>query len=254
MAVTATTLTLTFSEEAHVVISSMILTRHDLDGDVPIDTKDKISLLESDSVSTGQYVLVSDLRPGFRYTISMQYTDNHLNRYEENSGVLDTIVLPAVLSCSGDSGTSDLTGRPRNLQIKQQDGYVFFEFIDNSLCEEGFSFSRTQEVDEFLTDFTKGGTSFTSDYYYSSSQPYNSLITPEIEASDDLRLSQLEVGRQYAYCVRAIRKDHYMDSPYEGFNDRRLLTSSAAACAAHTIKWEASIDGLVTTESNAVSN
>lgn len=252
--VTATTLTMIFAGTADVDTTLINLTRHDLDGEVIIEVEDKISVVENADPNTiEQYVVIADLRPGYRYTITVQYDDN-LILDEVISEGLETIVVPTVLSCSGDSSTGDLTGRPRNLQILQKSGHVMFEFLDNSLCEEAFSFSRSSEVDEFLTDFTKGGVSFTSDYYYSASQPYESLIKPELEASDDLRLAELEVGKQYAYCVRAIRQDHYMDSPYEGINERRLLTSSQAACAAYTIAWEASIDGLVTTEPNAVSS
>ena len=48
----------------------------------------------------------------------------------------------------------------------QDKGHVTFEFIDNSLCAEGFSFSRINSVEEFMLDATKHSTSFTSDYFF----------------------------------------------------------------------------------------
>lgn len=49
-----------------------------------------------------------------------------------------------------------------------------------------------------------------SDTDHNSSLP---AIVPETQASDDLELSNLIVGKEYAYCVRAINNKHYMDSP-----------------------------------------
>ena len=48
----------------------------------------------------------------------------------------------------------------------QDKGHVTFEFIDNSECAQGFSFSRIASVDEFMLDATKHSTSFTSDYFF----------------------------------------------------------------------------------------
>ena len=104
-----------------------------------------------------------------------------------------------------------------------------------------------------MEDFSKDASSFTSDFYFSGSEPCNTPIRPGLEASDDLSLSNLIVGKRYSYCVRAVKQDHYMDSPYEGGGERRLLTSSESTCGAHTITWEASIHGKVTTEPNAGS-
>ena len=250
--VTSTTITMIFSSRTVVHTSDIYLTRHDLDGNVDIDIEDKVSRVDENTslqlsdATRKQYVMINDLRPGYRYTITAKFRPFG-GSYNES------VEAPTVLSCSGISDTADLTGRPRNFQVHQMNGHVMFQFVDNSLCEEAFSFSRSSEVDEFLTDFSAGAVSFTSDYYFTASTPYESLIMPELEASDDLRLTELDVGKRYAYCVRAIKQDHYMDSPYEGVNERRLLTSSEAACAAHTIAWEASIDGIVTTVKTAVS-
>jgi len=108
-------------------------------------------------------------------------------------------------------------------------------------------------VDEFLRDFAENAESFTSDFFFSAGEECYTTIDPSNQASDDLSVFNLEVGKAYSYCVRAIKQGHYMDSPYADSGERRLLTSSEAACEAHTIHWEASIHGQVTTEIDAGS-
>jgi hypothetical protein len=245
--VTSTMFTISLRSSTAVVTTLATLTRleKDTEEDVPLDGKISVTFNEADP--TEQYITVSQLLPGRRYTFRITTTDDLIEVGSKQA----TLSIPVVTTCSGDK-SDDLTGRPRNIKVLQQNGYVMFEFEDNSLCEEAFSFSRTNEVDEFLTDFSKDAESFTSDFFYSSNQPFGMPVKPELESSDDLRISQLEVGRKYAYCVRAVRADHYMDSPFEAVEERRILTTSASACAAHEIEWEASIDGLVTTEPNAV--
>jgi len=101
--------------------------------------------------------------------------------------------------------------------------------------------------DEFLRDFAANASSFTSDFYFSASENCFTTIEPGTQASDDLAVSNLEVGKEYSYCVRAVKQGHYMDAPYENSEQRRLLTSSGSSCEAHKIRWEASIHGRVTT-------
>lgn len=247
VAVTSTTFTVTVTSSVAVGRADVIsLTRHekDIEEEVPNPNLSIIPTGDSDM----QYIAVISLQPGYRYTLKVIVHDDLIAVGEKRQ----SITVPIVLPCSGDMSTADFTGRPKNLQIDQRNGHVMFQFKDNSVCEEAFSFTRTNEVDEFLTDFSRDAESFTSDYFFSSSQAHGMVVNPELDSSDDLSVSQLEVGRLYAYCVRAVRADHYMDSPYEGGDERRILTSSASACAAHQIEWEASIDGLVTTEPNAV--
>lgn len=108
-------------------------------------------------------------------------------------------------------------------------------------------------MDEFLSDFAEDAASFTSDFFFSGSEECGMTIDPNEQATDDLSLSNLEVGKTFSYCVRAVKQGHYMDEPYSNSKERRLLTSSQAACEAHTIHWEASVHGKVTTEPNAGS-
>lgn len=77
------------------------------------------------------------------------------------------------------------------------------------------------------------------------------LISPGLQASDELVSSNLIVGNKYAYCVRAINQDRYMDHPYDSYQSPRSITSSDATCSSHKIRWEASFHGKVTTEPDA---
>ena len=90
-------------------------------------------------------------------------------------------------------------------------------------------------MDEFLSDFAEDAASFTSDFFFSGSEECGMTIDPNEQATDDLSLSNLEVGKTFSYCVRAVKQGHYMDAPYSNSKERRLLTSSQAACEAHTI-------------------
>ena len=72
-------------------------------------------------------------------------------------------------------------------------------------------------------------------------------MRPGIAASDDLSLSKLPVGDTFSYCVRAIKEGHNMASPDDGSIDTPVLLSSDSTCASHTIGWESSLTGHVTT-------
>ena len=152
--------------------------------------------------------------------------------------------------------SKDKTGAPKQFRINQDNGHVMFAFQDNSLCENAFSFSRVDEYTnkEFRGDLHDHGVAFSSDFYYSGREECGADVLPMLEASDDLRLSKLIVGEEYAYCVRAINNDHYMDTTDVDSTGRMVtFKSSASVCDTHTIGWEASIHGKVTTEPNAGS-
>lgn len=115
-----------------------------------------------------------------------------------------------------------------------------------------FSFHRTDKVEEFLSDFSEDAVNFAADYYFSGEEACGTKISPSQQAGDDLSISELEVGKTYSYCVRAVA-EHYMDAPFALTTEDRLLTSSLSTCDAHKILFEAKINGLVTTEPNAGS-
>ena len=166
-----------------------------------------------------------------------------------------TVSFPIVPSCSCDPSTNpDQTGRPKGLLIQQDQGHIMFEFTDNSRCETSFSFTRFTGHAEFR-DVNKLSESFTSDFLFLSSKECGGVVTPLLAAHDDLQISKLYVGRPYSYCVRAVRDGHYME---RAIDDSKIsfsgsVSSSHAICRDYTITWEASIDGLITTEPNAGS-
>ena len=166
-------------------------------------------------------------------------------------GEFENVTFPIVPSCSCDAITNpDKTGRPKNLIVYQVQGHVMFKFDDNSKCEAAFSFSRFLGYPEFI-DYSLIATSFTNDYTFNSLDKCNTPISAGTIASDDLKVSRLSVGSTYSYCVRAVKTGEYMDLTVD--EQRRVVSSSTALCKSHTISWEASIDGLVTTEPNAGS-
>ena len=81
-------------------------------------------------------LILKELQPGFRYTISVK-------------NIEEKIEISAVTSCSCENhnidktGTflipnnPDKTGRPQKFSIRQERGHVMFQFEDNSHCEEG---------------------------------------------------------------------------------------------------------------------
>lgn len=162
------------------------------------------------------------------------------------------LTFPIVPSCSCEAITGqDHTGRPKDLKFIQKRGHVMFDFIDNSKCETGFSFSRFEGYAEFVDD-SVGATSFTSDFSFQAPKQCTSRITPETQASDDLTLSRLTVGKVYSYCVRAIKEGNYMDLTLNS-KETRALASSSATCNTYQISWESSLSGIVTTDPDAGS-
>ena len=192
-------------------------------------------------------ITFTDLVPGQRYLINFDST---------KPSSVEKISFPIVPSCSCDFQTNpDKSGRPRGLEVTQENGHVEFTFADNSRCETGFSFTRFSGFAEFVDD-RDVVTSFTNDYIFSAPTKCDvddAEIKPGRISSDDLRISLLPVGSTYTYCVRAVNhQGPYMDTPLSD-DKGRVLSSSAAVCSSHTIFWEASFDGLITTEPNAGS-
>jgi len=187
---------------------------------------------------------LSQLEPGSRYTVT----------FLKSNDSSQSLSFPVVTSCSCDHDDIDKTGRPKDVRIVQNNGYVMFNFKDNSKCEEAFSFTRSDYAEEFLADVSEYGVSFTSDYFFIGGSECDSIVDTHIEASDELQYSNLTVGKLFMYCVRAVHRSHYMEHPM-GISEagNRQLTSSDDTCAPHKIRWEASINGKITTEPNAGS-
>jgi hypothetical protein len=237
--VEVTAFTFTFSIETSTNITSQSLSRYDRDNDINVTLiEEKLSETTSADGNLDIFTF-KNLVPGSRYTASL---------ISES----DTFVCPAVTSCSCTNNELDRTGRPLNLEIAQNNGHVIFNFTDNSYCEEAFSFTRSLDLEEFLRDVSLKGVSFTDDYAFNAGEACGTIITPVIECSDDLSKSELPIGTTFTYCVRAVKDGHYMDHPFAVDNlASRTLTSSDDTCASHKVRWEASIDGIITTEPTA---
>jgi len=190
-------------------------------------------------------ITIENLRPGKKYLATVT-----LEKILE--GTLEKILIPIfpTCSCASDSG-EDKTGRPAELTVMQKEGHVMFTFVDKSRCEAAFAFSRLEGFSNY-TDYRRDANSFTNDFTYNGADPCDGLINPGTEASDDLKISRLTVGESFTYCVRAVKNGKYMDLSLSD-DKQRVVSSSGAICERHTIHWEASIDGLVTTEPNAGS-
>ena len=178
------------------------------------------------------------LKPGKLYILTIQYHDGSMH-------------VRFVTSCTCD-GSSDSTGMPINFNILPQvDGRVMFEFNDNSLCENVFALVRYSAYEEFSQSI--GNIVNIASYKVGSdSSCEEAKISPLEKAMDDQRISKLVVGYTYIYCVQASSDSGpYMPSPYDTRVGSLDLNRSEPNCQPHVIRWEASIDGIVTTEPHA---
>jgi len=185
-------------------------------------------------------ISLKHLEPGTQYVVILAH-------YK------DSTKFKFVTQCSCNPNGLDVTGRPTDLLISQEKGFVMFDFIDNSHCDGAYSFVREDSLEEFNRD-SGSSASFAPDFFVSSANTCGSMhIIPGRESSDDLKMSKPQVGAKFAYCVRATNSLHYMDSPYDATEGSLSLLSSDSTCASHIIHWEASVSGLITTEPNAGS-
>ena len=117
-----------------------------------------------------------------------------------------SIECPFVTSCSCSDDDEEKTGRPKSLVISQNLGHVTFTFNDSSRCRDSYSFTRFNGSHEFLSGIDEIGVSFTSDYrFIPPGQNCGTEVNPGTDASDDLTISKLTVGKIYTYCVRAVK-------------------------------------------------
>ena len=179
----------------------------------------------------------SDLQPGSRYVLHITYLD--ISKDPNNPRVGKTHFGPIVTTkCFCNIVDGDESGKPDSALVLQKQGFVQFQWIDNSRCEDAYSFSRNH-VSETTNGVVVGDQEvFTSDYYFFSQQqcaqdPY----VPGRQVADDLRISNLIVGQDYQYHIRASSK-----YPWRNSNQTTMK---------HTVLWQASIDGQVTLEESA---
>ena len=199
-----------------------------------------ISNLEMSSDGTKAVLFIQELQPGTVYEAIIDFHS-------------DSIVFKFVTQCSCRTDVADRTGRPMNLSVFQVEGVVMFEFTDNSHCDTAYAFSRDESMEEFAK---VAGTSVTTapDFYHSQADTCDfSILNPGLQATDDLKISRLPVLHTFAYCVSAVNAVKYMDSPYDATEGSVALSSSENTCVPHTIRWQASIAGLITTLPSAGS-
>lgn len=195
---------------------------------------------KDDSNSPVELVL-ENLKPGKLYVLTLRYYETFL-----------AVRFVTECTCEGSHALNEKTGAPSNFKIVEQKlGKVFFEFIDNSLCENVFTFVRYSEYEEFSYTI-ESAVSFASLKLGSNDDCDYEIIDGEEEVADNLNLSKLTVGHTYVYCVRAQSdKGSYMPNPYDTTEDSADLSHSEQNCSPHTIQWEASVNGVITTEPNA---
>jgi len=168
--------------------------------------------------SIPQTLPFDNLAPGMRYQIMMEY----------NTSVIEYWSEIVITKCYSQIVDDDDTGVPDGVESFQDDGYVTFKFIDNSFCEEAYSFVRGR-LDENGTIVSREV--FAPDYYFFSGKP-REPYDPGRQAADNLRLSNLTVGTTYPYGIRASSRQEWRKSNW--------------AQISHTVLWQASVDGQVT--------
>ena len=179
-----------------------------------------------------------DLQPGQLYILTLQYHDGSMH-------------IRFVTRCTCDD-SSDSTGMPINFRtLPQENGRIMFEFNDNSLCENVFAIVRYSAYEEFSQ--TIGNIVNIASYKVGSDSSCDAAkISPLEKAMDDQRISKLIVGYTYIYCVQAgSDSGPYMPSPYDTRVGSLDLNHSEPNCQPVVIRWEASIDGIITTEPHA---
>ena len=110
----------------------------------------------------------------------------------------------------------------------QNDGFVWFKFTDNSLCEEGFTLHREHRGKK---------TVLAPNYYYLTDNACGDLLQPGKDFADDLSRSNLAVGELYEYCVAASALN-YMAQPSTKENlNPPFKRQSASECLPYSIQW-----------------
>eukprot|EP00957_Ditylum_brightwellii_P162179 12348580-Ditylum_brightwellii.AAC.1 len=102
--------------------------------------KDQISFSIDDDY---MFIVVNNLNPGTAYNLTLVDADGDFRSPDPS------ISATTKCSCSPDS---EVTGRPSDFSIYQQLGFIQFQFTDNSLCESGFSVTRSDTTEEFVMD------------------------------------------------------------------------------------------------------
>ena len=151
----------------------------------------------------------TNLEPGTRYQVEYKaYGGDHVEVYSKDKAIMRNAVTHCGCSTAtyGESEADTVAtnpgfaGTPKNFQISQKLGIVTFSFVADSRCEEAYAFDRK------VSDETKT-TAFTPNFFYlARKRCQGDQVETGTTAADHLKLSQLTVGKEYEYCVRAVAK------------------------------------------------
>eukprot|EP00808_Paulinella_micropora_P010314 g76968.t1 len=161
-----------------------------------------------------------------------------VDAYISNTWAPNAIYTTASTKCGCDkttlTSTAEPTGAPIDVTAVQTYGQVRVKWTDNSLCETAFSFFR------IVTGQT-AETSFNDDYMYISPNECKTVHTPDF-VKDDIELSDLKLGTQYTYCVRAVAS---------GEGGTQSYNSDPGCAVPLQIGWESVIKGRFTLPAEA---
>ena len=174
------------------------------------------------------------LEPGTNYRLDMNFTDE----LGENQNLFAT--LKTHCGCryiTLDSAEDLQDGKPLPLRVYQERGNILFQWIDDSLCTQSFTFTRyrgkivgngTVEIDHAY----KGETMAAS--YFATSTSCGRLHKPGVTMVDDISRNRLELGATYVYCITSENSFLQYRSEESCFNEFGELN-------AVTIQFEAAI-------------
>lgn len=210
---------------------------------VDVQLNGKATLVDVEGKGGHKKLHLTSLLPGKLYMLTMPFHKTFVK-----------VRFVTRCTCNGPDAMREKTGAPTDMKIvEQKKGRVYFSFVDNSLCENVFSFIRYAAFEEF-SESLDSAISFGSLARSSDTKCDREAIVPNEEVFDNLSLSKLIVGKTYVYCVHASSsKGPYMPSPYDSSDLSDDLGHSDASCTPHVVQWEASINGVITTEPHSGS-
>ena len=128
-------------------------------------------------------VMITGLTPGRRYLIKLKPVTSANAEYEDPTLKAD---FEAYTSCSCDSGGSEDTGMPSDLDATQANGLVRLSFTDKSACDEAFAITRqlVARGDGVAVPELEPVVAFAPSYFFYSTEPCNERVTPGSEFSD----------------------------------------------------------------------
>jgi hypothetical protein len=177
-----------------------------------------------DSDATSHSIDLTNLIPGQYYHILLEAQD--VGESDYSSDTFEIEIAQTLCGCL----SSETTGMPTDLTISQYLGKIQFEWIDESYCEDSFTFLRD-------------GVAFTSSYSVAPIKVCSQDYFPKTVYDDIVASSSVEVGKTYQYCISATSSNEV--SWAIGLDGVSSKYSSDPVCEYFEVKWEAVISGTV---------